>query len=154
MKIDFASLLDIPVGSAPVPSPVPEGTYKGQIEGVPKLSERHTKAGTKGILTVMVSLQEAGDDVDEAELAECGGLTRDNGDPKRVGKDFWIDSESLYQLDQFIATFGFGPDISLKDALKELPNRSVTVYVVQDTFTAKGGGEVTNNKVKTIYCNE
>lgn len=152
MKIDFSSILKQEIGTAVAPSPVPEGTYKGQIEGVPKYSERHTKAGIKGIISVNVSLQESGDDVDESDLASAGGLTRDNGDPKRVTADFWLDSDSLYRLDQFLASFGLTGDY--ESALKELPNRSVTVYVIQDTFTSKGGAEVTNNKVKTIYAND
>lgn len=155
MKVDFSEILNKEVGSAPQPKPVPAGTYIGTIDGLPKIVERNTKNGTKGILQVVVGLSEAGEDVDETELTECGGLVLDGGGRKKVRAEFWLEEDSMWQLDNFLATFGWvaGAGQSYQAALEELPGKEVKIGVIVDSFESNGVTK-TNNKVKGIYSNE
>lgn len=149
-QVDYSAILDKRVGSAPAPKPVPNGTYVGEIDGLPKVVERNTKAGPRGVLQVRVKLSEAGDDVDPTELEEMGGLTNANGRAKTVTSDFWLDEDSMWVLDNFLATFEFG-DISYQDALEQLPGQQVKVGVIVDTFESNGQTRK-NNKVRGIYA--
>lgn len=150
MKVDYSEVLGKKVGSAPQPKPVPSGTYIGTIDGLPKIVERNTKNGVKGILQVVVALGEAGEDVDTTELEECGGLVLDGGGRKKVRAEFWLEEDSMWQLDNFLATFELG-DISYEDAFNELPGKEVKVGVIVDSFEQNGITK-TNNKVKGIFA--
>lgn len=151
MKTDFSALLDKEVGSAPKPKPVPRGTYDGTIAALPKIVERNTKAGVKGILQIPIALNSAGPDVDETELEESGGLTLDSGVAKRVTKEFWLDDDSMWQVDQFLEGFGFvvGGGVSYSEALEQLVNRSVTASVDQREYNGRF-----LNDVKQVHANE
>lgn len=135
-KMDFTGILGQEVGSAPQPTPVPVGTYIGQIDGLPKTRAVTRKDGsTVGILTVSIGLTEPGEDVSAEELEEAGGLIR-NGKPRTVRADFWQDTEAekgwSWQLDSFLAGFGF-TDGSYAQAFEELPGRQVTVLIKHRT---------------------
>lgn len=54
-KIDFTNILEIQVGTAKEPKPLPEGTYVGVIAAPPELTTRKTKEGDKPVLQVTVS---------------------------------------------------------------------------------------------------
>lgn len=153
-KFDFSDILNRQHGSAPEPKPVPAGTYYGTIEGLPKPREINTKNGIRGILGVRVSLTEAGEDVDEAELAASGGLAMPNGKAKTVTADFWLDEDSLWAFEKFLDSMGFEKGTcSYTEANEQLPGRAVTVEVIVDEFEQNGVTR-TNNKVKRIFAQD
>ena len=78
-NVDFSDILNKQVGSAPAPRPIPEGTYHGEIVGLPAQRVVTTKEGDKPVLTLTLALMEAGDDVDEEALAVLEGFVETGG---------------------------------------------------------------------------
>lgn len=154
-SIDFTAILGKQVGTAPEPKPLPSGTYVGVIKGVPKGRLVKTKEGEKPILTVTIGVTEAMEDVDQEALSESGGLLRNDGEAKQVRADFWLDENSLYRLDQFLATFGYNADSGrpYTEVLEELPGREVTVAVVTEDYTNNRGETRTATNVSKIFAN-
>lgn len=140
-KVDFSAILGASVGSAPQPKPLPEGTYSGVIDGVPKTQARNTKEGQKGVVTITIALQEAADDVDAEALAESGGLIRNDGRPRMVSTDFWLTEDAMYRFDNFLQGFGYNADSgkSYQEAMEELDGREVTLSVKQREYQRKDG---------------
>lgn len=155
-QTDFSSILNLQVGSAPEPKAIPEGTYYGVIAKLPEIRKVTTKEGDKPVCSVTFALNEPGEDVDTDALSEAGGLMRQDGEPKTVRRDFWLDEESRYQFDRFLAGFGFTADSgkSYLDVFAELPGMNVQCYIEQRTYEAKGGGSRTVNEVKTAFARE
>ncbi len=143
-KIDFSEILKKQVGSAPQPKAIPEGTYFGEIVGLPAMREVQTKEGNKPILTITVALNEAGDDVDEDSLAEAGGLLNGGGEPKRVKMDFWLTDDSLWRYDQFLASMGI-ENKSYEEAAEDLPGRAVTTFITLNEYEKNGVTRSINN---------
>lgn len=154
--IDFSAILGKTVGTAPEPKPIPGGTYAGQIEGIPQMRAAQTKEGPKALASITVALIEPMDDVDAAELAEAGGLIKPSGDRKTMTKDFFLSEESLWVLDQFLASFGFNKDSgkSYAEAFEELPGKDVICAVTQVQRVPKGATEPrTFNELNRVYGN-
>lgn len=143
-NVDFSDILNKQVGSAPAPRPIPEGTYHGEIVGLPAQRVVTTKEGDKPVLSLTLALMEAGDDVDEEALAEAGGLLSNSGEPKRIRQDFWLTEDSLWRYDQFLAGLGIEGK-SYLEAAEELPGRAVTVFVTLDEYTKNGQTRQINN---------
>lgn len=155
-KVDFSAILGASVGSAPQPKNLPQGVYYGIIDGIPVAKPRSTKEGDKGVLTVKISLNEADADVDEAELAEAGGLVRNDGRPRQVMADFWLTEDAMYRLDNFMAGFGFNAESgkSYGEALEELDGRNVTVSLKHRTYTDRSGTEKTAVDIDRCFATE
>jgi hypothetical protein len=154
MAINFTEILAKTVGSAPEPKPLPSGSYTGTINGVPTCRAVTTKEGDKAVATFTIAITEAMDDVDETELTEAGGLRRNDGEPKSLRADFWLDESSLYKLDQFLAGFGFASDSgkSYQDVFEELAGRDVELAVELDEYTTKKGDQRRVNNIKRIHA--
>lgn len=148
-KIDFTEIMTKQVGSAPAPKPVPEGTYHGEIVGVPTLRTVQTKEGEKPIATITIAMTEAGDDVAEDELSEAGGLLTANGEPKRIRHDYWLTEDSLWRYDQLFENLGISEG-SYADAGEQLAGRAVTLFIKVDTYTGKNGERTVNNVQRLI----
>lgn len=151
-QIDYTELLRLQVGTAPVPKPVPEGLYYGQIDGVPKVVSRKTKNGDVGVAQIKANLFEAGDDVDQDALAESGGLVSENNQRRSVIKEFWLVPDQLYQLDAFLAGFGFTAESgqSYLDAFNALAGQAVAVTVTVREYDQNGSTRVVNDVKKMI----
>ena len=150
-KVEFKEILSQQVGSAPTPQPIPEGTYYGQVDGLPTLRLAKTKEGDKPIVVFKFALTEAGDDVDEAALADVGGLLRGDGEPKRVVREFWVDESSRYRLDQFLEGFGF-KDMSYEEAFQQMPGMDVQLFVTLEEYTTKTGEARSINNVQRAFA--
>jgi len=148
-KIDFTDIMNKQVGSAPAPKPLPEGTYHGEIVGVPTLRTVATKEGDKPIATITIALTETGDDVAEDDLAEAGGLVNNSGEPKRIRHDYWLTEDSLWRFDQLFESLGI-QGASYAEAGEQLAGRAVTLYVKLDTYEGKGGTRTVNNVQRLI----
>lgn len=149
-KIDFNDILSQKVGSADRPKPLPEGTYFGIVASLPKARLVKTKEGEKPVITVTFGLQEAGEDVDADELAQAGGLLLNDGSPKKVSLDFWVDDESRYRLDDFIVSFGI-EDKAYDEAFEELVDKEVQLFVKLDTYQSQGQDR-TVNRVQRAFA--
>lgn len=149
-KIDFTQLLDLQVGSAKEPKPLPEGTYVGVIAAPPELITRKTMEGEKPVLQVTVALQEALD-VDEDELSEAGGLLKSDGTPRTVRNDFWITEDARFIFEQFCASLGLTG--SYREAIQQVPGRQVVVVLYHRTYESVG---VTRTlvEVRRIYAHQ
>lgn len=151
-KLDFSEILNQQVGSAPKPQPIPEGTYYGEIVGVPAARIAKTKEGEKPLMAVRIALTEADSDVDADELAEAGGLLNASGDAKVVTKEFWIEESSRYQYDGFLEAMGLSG--SYTEAGEQLPGRAVTVFITKDEYQTKSGETRSSNKVSRLFARE
>lgn len=153
--IDFAALLGKQVGTAPEPKALPAGTYTGQIAEQPTTREVTTKEGAKGVLVIKYAITGFGEDVSEEEVADAGGLLRGNGDPRTLTSEFWLDEDSLWRLDQFLAGFGFSEDSgqTYAEVLDGLAGQGVTLLVTQEEYTRKGATKATTvNRVERAYA--
>lgn len=155
-KIDYSAILGLQVGSAPEPKPLPAGTYHGTIAGLPVPRTVETKEGAKVVLTVPIQLSEPGEDVDQDELTEAGGLNGNDGQGKRVRQEFWLDDSSRYQFDRFLAGLGHNAEsgVTYQEILEDLPGQAVTVLLSLDDYKAKSGEDRKINNVKRCYARE
>lgn len=149
-KIDFTNILEIQVGTAKEPKPLPEGTYVGVIAAPPELTTRKTKEGDKPVLQVTVSLQEALD-VDEDELTEAGGLLKGDGTSRTVRNDFWITEDARFIFEQFCASLNLTG--SYREAIQQMVGRNVVVSLAHRTYES-GGVARTQVDVRRIYAQD
>lgn len=149
-KIDFTDILNKQIGSAPVPQPLPSGTYSGVISGVPTFRQVNTKEGEKVVASVTVSIIEAGEDVDPDDLEAVGGLRRGDGEAKTIRAEFWLDDNSRYQFERFLAAMGLQGTYA--EALPQLPGKEVTALVERREYTTNSGETRVVNDVKRLYA--
>lgn len=149
-KIDFSDILNTQIGSAPVPQPLPSGTYNGVISGVPTFRDVKTKEGEKVVATVTVAITDADEDVDPDDLEAAGGLRRADGGAKTIRAEFWLDDNSRYQFERFLAAMGLQG--SYNEALPQLPGKEVTAIVERREYTTNSGEVRVVNDVKRLYA--
>lgn len=105
---NFADLLDKPSSEIEKPKPVPQGTYQFSINGLYKEGKSTQKQTPYVEFTC--NYMAALDDVDEAALAEMGGV---NGKTSRL--TFYITEDSTYRLKKFLVE-----DLLLEEGDKSL----------------------------------
>lgn len=156
--IDFTAILGKQVGSAPEPKPLPEGTYTGTISSVPVTRTVHNKKENRDspVLTLTIDMGDALDDVDVEELTAAGGLRRNDGEPKKMKYDFFLDESSMYQYDRFLETFGYSEAEAktYEEANLELVGREVTMAVVQRTYKDRSGATRVANDIQRIFATQ
>lgn len=100
---NFTSILDEAPTEINRPKPLPAGTYECVVQGQP----RYDKSSKKQTDFVEFTLRPvaAGDDVDEDELNEAGGI-----DGKTIRATYYLTEDAVYRLDEFHSHCGI--DIS------------------------------------------
>lgn len=136
----FESILDMPVSELTRPKPLPHGTYKTVVRGLPKI-DKSTKKGTE-YSEYTLQILEAYDDVDADALEEC--LTKGNGDVQRLQDrslrlTFYHTPASGYRLGDFLTkdlqidkVDDDGRERSPRELMQEAPGRQVGVHVKHD----------------------
>ena len=125
---NFASILDESPEEVSAPQPLPQGTYICTVVGSPA----YDKSPQKGTPYVEFTLRPlaAGEDIDETELEETGGL-----EGKTLRATFYLTEDAVYRLDEFHTHCG----IDLEDGQSRrqrndaVMNAEVRVFVKHET---------------------
>lgn len=121
---NFASILDESPTEVNVPPPMPQGTYTCVIQGAP----RYDKSAKKGTDFVEFTLRpiSAGEDVDDEDLANAGGL-----EGKTLRATYYLTEDAIYRLDEFHEHCGIDltDGKSRRSRNDEVVNAEVGVFV-------------------------
>ena len=134
---DFASILNTPAETITKPKPLPPGTYLSVIQGPHKQRE----VNDKPVVDITYKTAQAQADVDQAALAESGGVGR------QVTQTFFLTNndgaENTWPLLNFLENHLGIEKIgkSLSQMLAEIPGKQVLVTVKHNVYTDKNSGE-------------
>lgn len=120
----FESILDTPVASVERPKPLPAGTYDCIVRGM--YEEGQSTQKKTPFVRFTYAIQAAGDDVDEAELAEMGGIA-----DKSIKDTYYTTPDALFRLTTALEHMGI-EDLeskTIRQALSETPNSSIRIVV-------------------------
>lgn len=136
----FESILDMPISELTRPKPLPQGTYKTVVRGLPAIG-KSTKKGTE-FSEYTLQILEAYDDVDTDALEAT--LTKGNGEVQRLQDrslrlTFYHTPASGYRLGDFLSKdLGIeakdekGRPRKPRDMMQDAPGRQVAVHVKHD----------------------
>lgn len=122
---NFGKLLDVAPTEVERPKPIPAGTYLCTVKGLPKF-DKSSKKGTEYVEFTLVPVS-AGDDVDEDELKEFGGLK-----DKTIKDTYYITENSVWRLKKFLEDCGLDVDnkkTTLRELIDETPNAQLNVII-------------------------
>lgn len=103
--INFADLAQVRVGEVEKPKPLPDGHYLAQFTGPMK---QHKARSGNVAMRFPFKLVQAGDDIDQDELAAAGGLP-----DKEFNLDFWMSPDARYRFTDFGKAMGASDDLNL-----------------------------------------
>ena len=119
----FESILDTPADEVARPVPMPTGTYDCIVKGLYE-EGKSSKKGTP-FIKFTYAFQAAGDDVDEDELSEMGGIAG-----KTIGDTYYTTPDALFRLTDTLENMGVDLEgKSVRQALSETPNCDVRVVI-------------------------
>ena len=127
-RSNFSSILEESPEEVSAPQPLPQGTYICVVAGAP-VYDKSTKKQTPYVEFTLRPLA-AGEDVDETELEETGGL-----EGKTFRATFYLTEDAVYRLDEFHTHCG----IDLNDGQSRrqrndaVMNAEVRVFVKHET---------------------
>jgi hypothetical protein len=141
MTVDFRQLLNRPTDDIKRPKPLPAGTYHGLVKSY-EFGESAQKKTP--YVRFALTLNSAGDDVDQEELAEIELSS------KQLSTDFYLTDNSLYRLKEFLESVGVATEgRSLGECIPDSVNVSVIIDVTQD-LNQKDPSAPPYNNVKSI----
>lgn len=137
---NFTDILNKPAESIEKPKVKPAGSYVAVVTGPHKQREVKGKDGTEyPVIAILVKTVQAMDDVDQAALAEAGGV----GNSMNI--DFFLTSadgtDNSWRLAEFLE-FTLGIEKtgkSLAQMLSEIPGKQLIVTIKHEIFTNKQG---------------
>lgn len=142
MPVNFAEVLDIKAEDIKEPTPLPPGMYLMRVEGFPTFPEEGIgKNQTPGAYVTCKYIQ-AGSGVDQAAIAEAGGL-----EGKTIRMTLWLSPDAQYRTIEF-ARDKLGVDVtnkSLREIFSEFPNRQ---FYAQIGHRPAGDGKRLFNDIK------
>lgn len=119
----FESILDTPADEVERPVPMPTGTYDCVVQGLYE-EGKSTKKGTP-FVKFTYKFVAAGEDVDEEELAEMGGIA-----DKTIKDTYYTTPDALYRLTDALENMGVDLEgKSVRQALSETPNADIRIVV-------------------------
>jgi hypothetical protein len=123
MAVNFRSLLSVKADDVKAPSPLPEGTYHGNIDRY-EFGESQNKKTP--YIRYTVKLHSSGEDVAQEDLEGIELSSR------KLTQDFYLTTDALYRLKDFIASLGIQTEgRTLEELIPETVNMSVVAYVIQ-----------------------
>lgn len=122
-QTSFESILDTPATEVERPKPLPAGTYDAIVKGLPEYGESSQKKTP--FCRFNLAMQIAGEDVDQDELDNMGGL-----DGKAIKSTYYTTPDALFRLTDFLEHCGIDPDgKTVRQMIDETPNCSVKVVI-------------------------
>lgn len=120
---NFESILDMPAADVERPKPLPAGTYDVIVKGLFETGESAQKKTPFVRFTYAITA--AGEDVDEDELAEIGGIA-----DKTIKDTYYTTPEALFRLTDTLEAMGIDlGDKTVRQALDDTPNASLRIVV-------------------------
>ena len=125
----FESILDTPADAVERPKPIPIGTYDAIVQGLyeeGKSSQKQTP-----FVQFAFAITGAGEDVDEDELAEVGGL--EGKVLKNNSTKFYTTPDALWRLTEAMEAMGVDLEgKTIRQSLAETPNCAVKILVIHE----------------------
>jgi hypothetical protein len=119
----FESILDTPATEVERPKPLPAGTYDAIVKGLPEYGESAQKKTP--FVRFTLGIQAAGEDVDEEEIEEIGGLA-----DKTIKTTYYTTPEALFRLTDFLENCGIDAEgKTVRQMIDETPNSSIRVVI-------------------------
>jgi hypothetical protein len=143
---NFSSILDTPADQIERPKPLPAGTYRAIVQGIPR-QDVSSKKQTP-FVEFTLKLLAADEDVDQEELAAIGGLT-----DKTIKDTYYLTENSLFRVKDFLASCGVDVDsgASLRQLIEQTPNKEVGVFIAHEPSQ---DGEAVFARVKKTFAVE
>lgn len=124
-QTSFESILDTPAAAIERPKPLPAGTYDAVVKGL--YEEGQSSQKKTPFVRFTYALQAAGEDVDEEELTDMGGLT-----DKTIKDTYYTTPDALFRLTDALANMGLDTDadgVTVRQLLSETPNCPIRVVI-------------------------
>lgn len=122
-QASFESILDTPASDVERPKPIPAGTYDTIVVGLPEFGESSKKKTPFAQFTHKIVA--AGEDVDEAELQEMGGIA-----DKTIKNTYYTTPDALFRLTDFLEACGIDAEgKTVRQMIDETPNASCKIVV-------------------------
>lgn len=122
-QTSFESILDTPANDVERPKPLPAGTYDAVVKGLPEYGESSQKKTP--FVRFTLGITSAGDDVDEDELAEIGGIA-----DKTIKSTYYTTPDALFRLTDFLEHCDVDlTDKTVRQGIDETPNSAVRIVV-------------------------
>lgn len=122
-QTSFESILDMPAAEVERPKPLPAGTYDAIVKGM--YEEGQSSQKKTPFVRFTYAIQAAGEDVDQDELAEMGGI-----DNKTIKDTYYTTPEALFRLTDTLENMGVDLDgKSIRAALSDTPNCGIKVVI-------------------------
>jgi hypothetical protein len=119
----FESILDTPADEVERPVPMPTGTYDCIVRGL--YEEGKSAKKQTPFVKFTYAFVAAGEDVDEDELAEMGGLA-----DKTIKDTYYTTPDALFRLTDTLGNMGIDLEgKSVRQALSETPNCDIRVVI-------------------------
>jgi hypothetical protein len=128
---NIADILDKPSNEAKRPPPMPIGSYISTVKGLPRF-DKSSKKQTPYV-EFLCAPTAVGEDVDEAALAEIGGLA-----DKTIKCTFYLTEASEYRLKEFLDACQIadvdedGDPLSHRQRIDMSPNCQVGIYMIHE----------------------
>lgn len=121
----FESILDTPANEIERPKPLPTGTYDCIVKGL--YEEGVSSQKKTPFVKFTYAIQSAGEDVDEAELEEIGGLA-----DKTIKDTYYTTPDAMFRLTDALANMGLDVEaegVTVRQLLSETPNCSIRILI-------------------------
>ncbi len=119
----FESILDTPAADVERPKPLPAGTYDVVVKGLYEQGESSQKKTP--FVRFTYSITAAGEDVDEDELAEMGGIA-----DKTIRDTYYTTPDAMFRLTDVLENMGIDlTDVTIRQALADTPNCGLRIVV-------------------------
>jgi hypothetical protein len=120
---NFESILDMPAADVERPKPLPAGTYDCIVKGLFETGQSTQKKTP--FVRFTYAIQAAGEDVDEDELVEIGGIA-----DKTIKDTYYTTPEALFRLTDTLDAMGIDMEgKTVRQALDDTPNASLRIVV-------------------------
>lgn len=130
-KAEFTSILDRPSSDIEKPKPLPQGTYRFTVQGLPKY-DKSTKKQTSYVEFALKPTA-AMDDVDEDDLKAMGGFAN-----KTVKATYYETEDAIWRLKEFLDHCGAGEENeTLRVRNEQTPNCEV-MGTIKHEFSQDG----------------
>ena len=141
MAVNFKDLLSVNLDEVKAPTPLPEGTYYGNITAFEYGDNNKNKTP---YVRFTLKFHSAGDDVEQSDLADVDLGSR------KMSTNFYLTPDSRYRLKDFLVSLGLKTEgMSFDELIPEAVGQNIIAYVTQ-RFNPEAPNDPPRNDIKTV----